>query len=42
MCRGHLPTVRKEPDENETLQLSEIEVKSFEGGLVKSFESKAG
>jgi hypothetical protein len=32
---------RVEPDEVETLKLDQIEVKSYVGGLVKSFERKA-
>jgi len=41
MERDHLPPVRQEPDEVDTLKLDEIEVKSYVGGLVKSFERKA-
>ncbi len=41
MARDHLPPVREEPDEVETMKLDEIEVKSYVGGLVKSFERKA-
>ncbi|WP_437222435.1 DDE-type integrase/transposase/recombinase [Planctomicrobium sp. SH661] len=41
MCRGHLPPVREEPEDIKTLNLDEIEVKSFVGGLVKGFERKA-
>jgi hypothetical protein len=41
MERDHLPPVREVPDEVATLKLSEIEVKSYVGGLVKSFERKA-
>tara|TARA_E500000305_G_C3966935_1_gene210014 strand:- start:115 stop:255 length:141 start_codon:yes stop_codon:yes gene_type:complete len=37
----HLPPVREEPDEVEKLTMEEIEVKSYVGGLVKSFERKA-
>lgn len=40
MERDHLPPVREEPDEVETIQLDEIQVKSFVGGLVKAFERK--
>jgi hypothetical protein len=36
-----LPPVREEPEEVETLKLDQIEVKSYIGGLVKSFERKA-
>jgi putative transposase len=42
MERGHLPPLRgEEPAEVSTLQLHEIEVKSYVGGLVKAFERKA-
>jgi putative transposase len=41
MERDHLPPVRVEPDEVETIPLEEIQVKSFVGGLVKAFERKA-
>jgi len=42
MEREHLPPVRSgEPEEIETLKLSEVVVKSHVGGLVKSFERKA-
>ena len=42
MERDHLPPVRSaEPEEVETLKLSEVVVKSHVGGLVKSFERKA-
>ncbi|WP_437193334.1 hypothetical protein [Planctomicrobium sp. SH527] len=41
MCRGHLPPVREEPEEVETIPLYEIEVKSFVGGPVKGFQRKA-
>jgi hypothetical protein len=37
----HLPPGRKEPDEVGTLTLDQIEVKSYVGGLVRSFERKA-
>jgi hypothetical protein len=36
-----LPPVRKEPDEVVTLTLDQIEVKSYVGGLVRSFERHA-
>jgi hypothetical protein len=36
-----LPPVREEPEEVETLNLDQIEVKSYIGGLVKSFERRA-
>jgi putative transposase len=41
MEREHLPPVREQPDEVETLPLDQIEVKSYVGGLVKSFERRA-
>jgi len=41
MERDWLPPIREEPDEVETLKLDQIEVKSYVGGLVKSFERKA-
>lgn len=41
MCREHLPPVREEPEEVETIPLDEIIVKSFVGGLVKGVERKA-
>ncbi|WP_339613730.1 hypothetical protein [uncultured Rubinisphaera sp.] len=41
MLRDHLPPVREEPDEVDKLTLDEIEVKSYVGGIVKSFERKA-
>jgi putative transposase len=42
MEREYLPPVRSaEPEEVETLKLSEVVVKSHIGGLVKSFERKA-
>ena len=41
MVRDHLPPVRELPEEVETLPLDQIEVKSYVGGLVKSFERKA-
>jgi putative transposase len=41
MERDWLPPVREEPEEVETLNLDQIEVKSYVGGLVKSFERKA-
>jgi hypothetical protein len=36
-----LPPVREEPDEVDSLKLDQIEVKSYVGGLVKSFSRKA-
>jgi transposase InsO family protein len=41
MVRDHLPPVREDPDEVESLKLDQIEVKSHVGGLVKSFNRKA-
>jgi len=40
MERDHLPPVREEPEEVATLKRDQIEVKSYVGGLVKSFERK--
>lgn len=41
MVRGHLPPVRNEPEQAESIRLSEIEIKTHLGGLVKSFVRKA-
>ena len=41
MERDHLPPIRDVPEEVETLTMDQIEVKSYVGGLVKSFERKA-
>ena len=41
MERDWSPPIREEPDEVETLKLDQIEVKSYVGGLIKSFERKA-
>jgi len=41
MERDHLPPIREMPDEVETLKFDRIEVKSYVGGLVKSFQRKA-
>ena len=41
MERDHLPPIREAPDEIETLALDLIEVRSYVGGLVKSFARKA-
>ncbi|TWT41502.1 Integrase core domain protein [Thalassoglobus neptunius] len=41
MERDHLPPIREIPDEVEKLSSDQIEVKSYVGGLVKSFERKA-
>jgi hypothetical protein len=35
------PPLREEPEEVHTLKLDQIEVKSYVGGLVRSFERKA-
>ncbi|MEO2012317.1 MAG: DDE-type integrase/transposase/recombinase [Pirellulaceae bacterium] len=40
MSRDHLPPKCNVPEEIETLPLDQIEVKSYVGGLVKSFERK--
>jgi putative transposase len=40
MERDWLPPIRKVPDEIDTLKMDQIEVKSYVGGLVKSFERK--
>ena len=41
MERDHLPPLSEAPEEIETVNLDQIEVKSYVGGLVKSFENKA-
>jgi len=41
MSRDHLPSVREQPDEVESLSIDQVEVKSYVGGLVKAFERKA-
>ena len=42
MERGYLPPIRDdEPEEVTTLTMDQIEVKSYVGGLVKSFERRA-
>ena len=41
MVRDHLPPIRQEPDELASLKLDQVEVKSYVGGLVKSFQRKA-
>jgi hypothetical protein len=38
--RENLPPIREEPPEVETLTMEQLEVKSYVGGLVKSFERK--
>ncbi len=37
---GHLPPIRDVPEEVEMLTMDQIEVKSYVGGLVRSFERK--
>jgi len=41
MERDSLPPIREAPEEVATLTMDQIEVKSYVGGLVKSFERKA-
>ncbi|WP_197441473.1 integrase core domain-containing protein [Thalassoglobus neptunius] len=41
MERDHLPPVREIPEEVEMLSFDQVEVRSYVGGLVKSFERKA-
>ena len=41
MGRDNLPPVREVSEEIKTLKFDQIEVKSYVGGLVKSFERKA-
>jgi putative transposase len=41
MERDYLPPIREVPDQIETLTMDQIEVKSYVGGLVRSFERKA-
>jgi hypothetical protein len=41
MERDNLPPIRKVPDEMKTVTMDQIEVKSYVGGLVNSFERKA-
>lgn len=41
MERDHLPPIREEPTEVVSLKMEQIEVISYVGGLVKSFERKA-
>ena len=40
MERDNLPPVGKPPDDIDTVKLDQIDVKSYVGGLVKSFERK--
>ncbi len=42
MACGHLPPLAEVPEEVETLKPCEIRVRECVGGLVKSFERKAG
>ena len=41
MERDHLPPIRDVLEEVQTLTMDQIEVKSYVGGLVKSFERRA-
>ncbi len=41
MVRDHLPPIREAPDELLTLKPDQFEVRSYVGGLVKSFERRA-
>jgi putative transposase len=41
MERDWLPPLREEPEDVATLTMDQIEVKSYVGGLVRSFERKA-
>ena len=41
MERAHLPPIREVPDELQTLTMEQIDVISYVGGLVRSFERKA-
>ena len=41
MEREHLPPLRETPDEVISLARDKIEVRSYVGGLVQSFERKA-
>ncbi len=41
MCRDHLPPVRSQPDEVVKLTRDQIVIRSYMGGLAKSFERKA-
>ena len=40
MERDHLPPIRDVPEEIASLKMDQIDVKSYVGGLVKSFERK--
>lgn len=39
--RDHLPPIRNVPEEVDTLSCDQVAVKTYVGGLVKSFERKA-
>ena len=41
MERDHLPPIRKTPDEVFSVTRDKIEIRSYVGGLVQSFERKA-
>ena len=41
LITDHLPPIREEPGEVETISIDQIEVKKYVGGLIKSFERKA-
>ena len=41
MERDYLPPIREVPEGVETLKMDQIEVKSYVGVLVKSFERRA-
>ncbi|TWT60636.1 integrase core domain-containing protein [Rubinisphaera italica] len=38
--RDNLPPIREEPGEVATISIDQIEVKKYDGGLIKSFERK--
>ena len=40
-CPSIVPPIRDMPEELETLPMDQTEVKSYVGGLVKSFERRA-
>ncbi len=40
MERDHLPPIREEPGEVETISIDQIEIRKYVGGLIKSFEWK--
>jgi hypothetical protein len=41
MVREHLPPVREKPEEVITVDRDQVIVRSYVGGLVKSFERRA-